>query len=57
MIADWLLIALVVVVLFTFWLWLGILFDQITEYHRKTQASARRREDAQATKGTGSSSL
>ena len=48
MIADWLLIALVVVVLFTFWLWLGILFDQITEYHRKTQASARRREDAQA---------
>ena len=48
MIADWLIIALVVVVLFTFWLWLGILFDQITEYHRKTQASARRREDAQA---------
>lgn len=45
----YLLIGLVWLVLFLFWLWLGKVFDLITEWH-----AAARREDAQATEGKGS---
>jgi len=54
---SWLILLLVFAVLWAFWMWLGVLFDWLTDRYRNTQASARRREDAQATKGTGSSSL
>ena len=56
MIGDWLLVGLVVVSLWAFWLWLGALFDAIADYyHGYRQAEPDELEDAQATRGTGSS--
>ena len=45
MIRDWLVIGFVFAVLWIFWLWLGAVFDAISEWH-----AALRREDSQTTK-------
>lgn len=53
---GYLIVILVWAVLLAFWLWLGALFDWITNYQHPTHtSSATRREAAQATKGKGSS--
>lgn len=52
--SDWLIVALVPLALFGLWLWLGAVFDRIHDYHEHWKAEADL-EDAQATKGTGSS--
>lgn len=33
MIRDWLIVGFVFSVLWLFWIWLGLLFDAITQYH------------------------
>lgn len=52
--SDWLIVALVPLALFGLWLWLGHLFDHMSDYSRHWKAEETL-EDAQATKGTGSS--
>jgi len=51
LIRDWLAVGFVFFCLLLFWIWLGKVFDAISDWH-----AAVRREDAQATKGKGSSS-
>ena len=36
---SWLVIVLVVVTLWAFWLWLGALFDWISDYHEQARAA------------------
>jgi len=51
---DWLLIATTIAALWGLWLLLHFVFDAIENYHAAWR-DERRREDAQATKGKGSS--
>lgn len=52
--SAWLIIGLVWAVLWLFWVWLGALFDAISDYHHHYSKAASNGEDAQATKGKGS---
>ena len=56
MIADWLLVGAVFAVLWLFWLWLGVLFDAISDYHHHFKQAAPKQdgEASEAAKGTGS---
>jgi hypothetical protein len=42
MIADWLIVALVIVSLWAFWLWLGALFDAISDLQAAWRAERER---------------
>ena len=53
MIRDWIIIATAVAILWGLWLLFQFVFDQIEDYHAAWRAE-REREDAQATRGTGS---
>jgi hypothetical protein len=50
MFRDWLVVGFVFVVLWLFWIWLGKVFDAISDWH-----AAVRREDAQADGERGAS--
>ena len=57
MIADWLIVVLVFAVLWLFWIWLGLLFDAITEYHaalreRDVEGDAEARQSSRSEKAT-----
>ena len=58
MIRDWLVVGFVFAVLWVFWLWLGAVFDAISEYHRALKRDAAKSMTArnrQPQRGKGSS--
>ena len=52
--SDWLIVGFVFLVLWLFWLWLGSVFDAITEWHAALKQDG---EASKAAKGTVSSDL